>query len=233
MEPANKNKTGETYLCWYKAKWKNDYPILVVKGDPHSFYCIPCQKTLKCSAQGLKDVTGNPAISLMHAISTYITIDFLSAFSNIKESVIRAEVLHTNFLVQHNLSFLTADHLSPLYQKMFSDSKIAKEFSCSRTKTTCILNQAMASLLKESLVSHLQANPFGFVNDGSSDTGLKKMIAMCALVFDVNRSKRVELKFYMCATWGKMLAKHQLYLPQLKMLWIGTVLRGNMWFRSV
>ena len=92
----------------------------------------------------------------------------------------------------------------------------------------------MAPLLEESLVSHLQANPFGFVNDGSIDTVLKKMNAMCALVFDVNRSKRVELIFYdMCATWGKMLAKHQLYLPHLKMLWIGTVFHEKMWFRWV
>ena len=91
---------------------------------------------------------------------------------------------------------------------MFPDSKIAKEFSCSRTKTTCILNQDMAPLLKESLVSHLQANHFGFVNGGSSDTGLKQMNAMCALVFDVNRSKRVELKCYdLCATSGEDASK--------------------------
>ncbi len=54
-----------------------------------------------------------------------------------------AEILHTNFIVQHNMSFLTADHMTHLYPKMCPDSKIAKQFACSRTKTSCILNDAM------------------------------------------------------------------------------------------
>ena len=33
MEPANKNKKGKTYLCRYKAEWKNDYPILDRRGS--------------------------------------------------------------------------------------------------------------------------------------------------------------------------------------------------------
>ena len=198
MEPKNKKK--KTYLCKFKTEWKSEYPVLEVWGDPNSFFCVPCQKTLKCSGQGLKDVTdhiGTPGHkSSVKAKSNSRTIDFPSSSSNIKESVIRAEVIHTNFIVQHNLSFLTADHLSPLYQKMFPDSKIAKEFSCCRTKTTCILNQAIAPLLKEDLVAYMQNNIFGFLNDGSSDTGLKKMNSMCTLIFDVNRSNKVELKFY-------------------------------------
>ena len=33
---------------------------------------------------------------------------------------IHAEVLHTNFIVQNNISSLNADHLAPLYHVMFS-----------------------------------------------------------------------------------------------------------------
>ena len=57
----------------------------------------------------------------------------------------QANVLRTNFIVQSNISLLTADHLIPLYQ-MFPDSKIAKEFACSPTKT--IRNQAIAQMIK-------------------------------------------------------------------------------------
>ena len=64
-----------------------------------------------------------------------------SSTSSIEEETIKAEVLHTIFIVQHNLSFLTADHLSPLYSKMFPDSQIAQQFKCCRTKTS-ILNKA-------------------------------------------------------------------------------------------
>ena len=47
-----------------------------------------------------------------------------------------AEVLHTNFIVQHNISFLTADRLAPLYRVKFPGSNIAKNIRCRRTKTT-------------------------------------------------------------------------------------------------
>ena len=64
----------------------------------------------------------------------------------------RADVLHTNFMVHHNLSSLTAEHLSLLYSKMFPDSKIARNFKYSRTKTTVILNDTMHPSLKYSRV---------------------------------------------------------------------------------
>ena len=45
------------------------------------------------------------------------------------------------------------------------------------------------------------------INDGSSDSGLKKMNATWAIIFDVERSNKVELKFYdMCSTIGENLS---------------------------
>ena len=63
--------------------------------------------------------------------------------TELHDAITRVEVLHTNFIAQHNLSFLLSDHMSKLYEKMFPDSKIAKRFACSRTKTASILNGAM------------------------------------------------------------------------------------------
>ena len=92
MEPKNKKK--KTYLCKFKTEWKSEYPVLEVRGDPNSSLCVPCQKTLKCSGQGLKDVTdhiGTPGHkSSVKAKSNSRTIDFPSSSSKIKESVIRA-----------------------------------------------------------------------------------------------------------------------------------------------
>ena len=81
-----------------------------------------------------------------------------------------AEVLHTNFIVQHNISFLTADHLAPLYRAMFPDSNIAKNFRYRRTKTTFILNNALYPKIKSDLVEYMSENPYVLVNDGSSDS---------------------------------------------------------------
>ena len=42
----------------------------------------------------------------------------------------------------------------------------------------------------------MSENPYALVNDGSSDCGPSKMNPVCVYIFDVQRSKEVELKFY-------------------------------------
>ena len=74
---------------------------------------------------------------------------------------------------------------------MFPDSNIAKGFACGHTKTTCILNKAMMPNLKSYLLTYMRNEPFSLVNYGTSDTGLKKMNAACAMIFDINASKKV------------------------------------------
>ena len=68
---------------------------------------------------------------------------FTSTTSDVNDSVIRAEVMHTNFVVQHSFSILTVDHLVAMYSKIFLDSNIALKFRCAQTKTTAILNNAI------------------------------------------------------------------------------------------
>lgn len=97
-----------------------------------------------------------------------------------------------------------------LFPKMFGDSKIAKTYACARTKTTCILNNAMMPELDSYITNYMsnKDNVYSLVNDGSSDTGLKKMNIACTLLFDVNRSNKVEMKFFdMCSTSGEDASK--------------------------
>ena len=104
-------------------------------------------------------------------------------------------------MVQHNIPFAVADHLALLYQELFPDSKIAKNFKCSLTKTTCIVNRLRG--LRNQLTEYMKEKPFSLVNDGSSDTELKKMNAVAVNIFDANQSRKVECKFYdMCVTTG-------------------------------
>lgn len=62
---------------------------------------------------------------------------------NHDDSVMRTEILMTNFIVQHNLLFSVSDHLTKLFPKIFTDSKIVKKYACARTKSICILTGAM------------------------------------------------------------------------------------------
>ena len=66
------------------------------------------------------------------------------------------------------------------------------------------MNQAMRPLLRNELTEYMKEEPFSLLNDGSSDTGLKRMNTVAVNIFDVNRRKKVECKFYdMCVITGE------------------------------
>ena len=64
--------------------------------------------------------------------------DIGQMFKKTDYTAIRAETLMANFLVEHNIPFAAADHLSDLFKTMFPDSTIAANFASKRTKTTAI-----------------------------------------------------------------------------------------------
>ena len=72
---------------------------------------------------------------------------------------------------------------------MFPDSKIAKHSKCSRTKTASILKFAVMPALKSLLLDIMKEHQNALVYDGTSDTGLKKINAVCCQIFDVDSSK--------------------------------------------
>ncbi len=58
------------------------------------------------------------------------------------------------------------------------------------------------------ILRYMKEQPYSLVNDGSSDSGVGKMNPVCALIFDVNKSKQVSFKFYdMCVTRGEHCSK--------------------------
>ena len=83
----------------------------------------------------------------------------------------RAEVKVAVAMVKHNIQFSVADHFSPLYKECFEDSPMAQSFKSVSTKTTCIINEAVAPHLKKELVMKMREIPFTLVTDGSNDTG--------------------------------------------------------------
>ena len=90
-------------------------------------------------------------------------------------------------LVQHNIPFALADELTPLFQDIFPDSDIAKNFSSRRTKTACIVNGAVAPFFQQRLLENIRGNPFSLAVDGSSDSDVEKMNPLTVRLFDVNR----------------------------------------------
>ena len=112
----------------FKVEWTKDYPIRAVRNNEYSFHCVPCNKTIRCDHQDLKDVKDHcDTVTHKRLLKTTKSQPSISQLFRPPESstttaVIRAETMVTNFLIQHNLPLATADHLGPLFKNIFSDS---------------------------------------------------------------------------------------------------------------
>jgi len=95
------------------------------------------------------------------------------------EQVKCAEIKLAAFFAEHNVAFYTADHLIPLLQNIFNDSKIAHDLSAARSKCTNIIKNVIAKRETEKLVSILQNHKFSILIDESTDISDTKV--MCVL----------------------------------------------------
>ena len=71
----------------------------------------------------------------------------------------------------------SADRWNAAFKKMFPDSKIAKKFQCSRSKTTVILKE-ICNMTQKDLVRHIKNSPFTISTDGSIDLGSTKQFPL-------------------------------------------------------
>ena len=135
---------------------------------------------------------GNP-IKMQNAKRGQSSIDsiFLKKSDPLELQVRKAEVKMTGFIAEHNIPLAVADHLGPLFKDIFPDSKIAKNYACGKTKSTCILNRAIKPDLQSSLLEHIKNNYFSISTDGSNDQGLSKMNPVTVRLFDINQNKVV------------------------------------------
>ena len=175
---------------------------------------MPCLKTIRCDHQGLKDVKDHCNTELYKRLTKAAKTQpsvaemFDSGNSAKQSAVTRAEILTTNFLIQHNLPIATSDHLGPLFRAIFPNSEIAKQYACGRTKTAAIINKALGPHGHSYVVQHCRNHPFSIGIDGSSDTDVEKMNPATVRIFDINRAKTVTCHFYhMCVTSGRDASK--------------------------
>lgn len=88
------------------------------------------------------------------------------------------------FLLEHNLPIATADHAGPLFRSMFPDSKIASYYGSARTKTTSIINRALAP--EFAVINMVRKQPFTLSLDGSNDQEEQKLVPLTVRVFDTD-----------------------------------------------
>ena len=155
-------------VCKVKDEWFSDlgYKFSLQKNHPknteHSLYCTLCNKDINIEHLGRADITmhinGNAHKKAQEIKSNQpgIVSVFLKPYNLLESQVRRVEVKVTGFITEHNIPFAVADHLGSLFKDIFHDSKIAKNYACGKTKTTCILNRAIKLELQKSSINQMK-----------------------------------------------------------------------------
>ncbi|KAJ8043481.1 hypothetical protein HOLleu_10580 [Holothuria leucospilota] len=160
----------------FKEEYTRKWPIITESTvDVFHAFCTKCQVNFSISHGGLNGIAKHVGSAKHRQIAVSVQEYsgglhrfFASDLSTEGEQVIRAEVLFSDFIVEHNLPIAFADHVGPLLRKMFPDSETAKKYGCARTKTTAILGVSAEENVNE-IVKHLINNPFSVATDGSND----------------------------------------------------------------
>ncbi|KAJ4437822.1 hypothetical protein ANN_13760 [Periplaneta americana] len=66
----------------------------------------------------------------------------------LEESAKEAEIRLAAFAAEHDIAFLTMDHLSQLVKTICPDSEIAKKMTCGRTKSRAIVTNVIGREMK-------------------------------------------------------------------------------------
>ena len=108
----------------------------------------------------------------------------------------KAESLFIQFVAEHNLPFRTSDHFTKLVKIMFPDSNIARQFHCSRTKTSVLARYGNGQFCHGILIYMLTSSPtpiyYNLLVDESNDRGVEaKDLVVLLRFFDPSARKAV------------------------------------------
>nr|XP_042912499.1 zinc finger BED domain-containing protein 5-like [Parasteatoda tepidariorum] len=172
----------------YRKEYSVEWPVFSrsTKSMNH-VYCNICKCDFSIAHGGrndcLRHVEGSRHRANGAASSSSKSIrDMFSSSSKESQSVIKAETLFTNFIVQHNLPLSVADHVGQLFKRMFPDSNIAAKFKCARKKTTEIC-KSLAETTQNNLCSIMRNGKFSLATDGSNSSG-DKLFPLVVTFFD-------------------------------------------------
>lgn len=164
--------------------WLKNEPL-----DPNKCKCLACDKVLvagktelikhsKCQVHlaNVKKIKSNKTIVEVFAKQQ-------SEFERVKlhqQSVKRGELLLASFVAEHNIAFLTVDHLVMVMKRIDPNSKIFSEMELHRKKCTALVKNVLAKVEINDLTMILRESVFSILIDESTDIATQKII--CCVV---------------------------------------------------
>lgn len=138
---------------------------------------------------------------LSNQIFLKFQVDTFFKKAPLKDEVKKAELRLCSFLSEHNIPFRAMDHLSDVLVKCFTDSDIAKEFSCKRSKAAAITYNVLGPNFEKDMIEDIlgTASPSGkpvysIIIDESTDVATVKVLAIVIKYFSETKCT-VQTKF--------------------------------------
>ncbi|KAF0692298.1 DUF4371 domain-containing protein, partial [Aphis craccivora] len=202
-----------------KQKFRKEWETSIIyknwlKEDQADCFRAKCSK---CKVSFLSEITSikNHAKSISHQIAVKNTPkasqSFLLQFTSVKvnpidEQVKNAEIKPSGFLAEHNISFLSIDHLEPLLKEIFPDFKICQKIKLKRTKAINIIKNVFAPVEKNVLINKLNITKFSVMIEESTDIACISTMCIVFRLFDNDIGK-------ICSQFWDLLPVHDLENP--------------------
>ncbi|CAG5109363.1 Similar to ZBED9: SCAN domain-containing protein 3 (Homo sapiens), partial [Cotesia congregata] len=114
----------------------------------------------------------------------------------LNKQIKRAEFILAATVAVKCLSFSLMDTLTPIISKIFPDSKIAKQLSLKRTKTTAVIHSLSTVLLEELNEKLMKPGSFfSIIMDESTDVNNIKQCAFSVIYYD-DKTAKIQTNFF-------------------------------------
>ena len=166
-----------------KSEWLKKYPVFaMVQGSKHEVRCTSCCCNINVRTGSILQLEKHVKTKkhLKH-VSEQKNQTQLTAFCDAKaeQKVYRAELQYVYYLAEHDEAFLNSDHFTPLVKAMFPDSKIARNYKCSRTKCTILAKTVIAPEIQKQVVAELiRSQNYSILIDETTDRSTIKQLAI-------------------------------------------------------
>ncbi|KAL0849463.1 hypothetical protein ABMA28_013746 [Loxostege sticticalis] len=148
-------------------------------------YCKYCLVDLSIGSGGKKDIfkhmkttkhENSVPTSSQRSMTTFLTKN--------NEGVKKGEILMAAFVAEHNLSMNVMEHMPQLIKNICTDSDIAKDLSCGRTKTTALIKSVTGKTAENYVIEQCRNRKFSLIVDESTDMGCIKHLCMVVRYYD-------------------------------------------------
>ena len=181
----------------YRPGWSLEWPFIKPsKKGCYYCYCRLCEKDLSIQGGGGNDIkqhitraSHKRCEEIRKLAPNLVEFTKKDHSSSLQNKVMKAELLFTDFLIEHNVPIAASDHSNELFRKMFPDSEISKKYACKRTKTTSLV-KFLGETEQNDIVKKLKKTVFCIATDGSNDMNASKLYPILVCYYD-NQSHKI------------------------------------------